>query len=328
MIALVAAIGIPVLHPASVFAASGTVSEDTPLYDSPDPAAPAIALLPEGAIVSIDGPPVDRFYPVTAGDRSGWMPGETLQFEKDLPESDPAEEMTVDAPLDQTDETVPVDASADFDSALSTTVEPAPDSTVDTPGAMEASAPGPVDTDAGADSPAIADDIAAEPAAADGAVPADASAIPVAAVALVGSASVAVDAPILAGPGPDYGFITTAPAGSTVEQTGHVISGYATVQYAELTGWIALDDLGAPGTLVDQSPTTETAPVETPLADDPAADTSLTETTASDNTPQAETALREAPPVETSPEVTVPTELAPVDAASVEVAQVGSIPAT
>ena len=66
---------------------------ETPLHDSADPAAPVIVLLPEGTIVSIEGPPVDGFYPVTAGDQSGWMRGETVQVEKDLADSDAAEEM-------------------------------------------------------------------------------------------------------------------------------------------------------------------------------------------------------------------------------------------
>jgi hypothetical protein len=61
-----------------------------------------------------------------------------------------------------------------------------------------------------------------------------------------GPATVAIEAPILAGPGPDFGLIATAPAGSTVEQTGHLIGGYVTVQYAEVTGWAPLDHLGAP----------------------------------------------------------------------------------
>ena len=50
----------------------------------PRPERPLIALLPEGTVVSIDGPPVDGFYPVTAGDLSGWMRGETLSLEKDI----------------------------------------------------------------------------------------------------------------------------------------------------------------------------------------------------------------------------------------------------
>jgi len=290
MIALGALSGAPVLHPAAVFAASGTVSVETPLYDSADSAAPAIALLPEGTIVSIDGPPVDGFYPVTAGDRSGWMPGETVQVEKDLPESDPAEKMAVDASLGQTDEAVPVDASSELDPARSTTVAPATDPAVDTPGATKASAPVPVDASAPASAPAIVDDIAAGRTAVDGAVPVEASAIPVAEVAPVGPASVISEAPILAGPGPEYGFIATAPVGSTVEQTGHVISGYATVQYAEVTGWVALAHLGAPGTLLAESPPGETAaPVEKLPADAPLAEAPMV-----DNTP-AETAAVDAP---------------------------------
>jgi uncharacterized protein YraI len=62
---------------------------------------------------------------------------------------------------------------------------------------------------------------------------------------------VAVEAPILAGPGPRFGLIATAPAGSTVEQTGHLIGGYVTVQYAEVTGWAPLDHLGASSPAAD-----------------------------------------------------------------------------
>jgi hypothetical protein len=70
-IALVAVSGTPVFHPAAVFAASGTVNQETPLYNSPDPGAPVIALLPAGTSVSLDGPPVDGFYLVIADNRSG-----------------------------------------------------------------------------------------------------------------------------------------------------------------------------------------------------------------------------------------------------------------
>ena len=62
------------------------------------------------------------------------------------------------------------------------------------------------------------------------------------------------DAPILLGPGTDYGVIATAPAGSMVEKTGHVIDGYVTVQFAEVTGWVALRHLGVPGALVETRP--------------------------------------------------------------------------
>lgn len=275
MVALAIFTGAPGFHPAPVLAASGMLSTDTPLHDSPDPAAPVIALLSAGTHVSIDGPPVEGFYPVTAGDLAGWMRGETLQLEKDTPAPEAAQDMDAAPPVDETDPTIPVEATAAAEVAAEPTIDP----TV-TP-------------------------------------------IPVPEVASVGPASVAVDAPILAGPGPDYGFIATALAGSTVQQTGHLINGYATVQYAEVTGWLALDHLEAPGTLVDQSPPAETAPVEAPLLDPPAAETSLTETTSRD-TPLAETALLETPPVETSPDETAPTEAAPVDAAPAEAVPVAA----
>jgi hypothetical protein len=270
------------------------------------------------------------------------MPSESLHVEKELAEPDAAAEKGVDMPLDQTNGTVPVDASAELDPALSTTVAPATDTAVDASAATEASASAadptlgdetapttepvpangmtrgnePVPVDAAVPAPDLAvktDEETLAPTSPDGAVSASDPAalaeedavqptidanvtpLPVSEVAAVGPASVMVDAPILAGPGPEYGFIATAPVGSTVEQTGHMINGYVTVQYAEVTGWLALEHLGAPGMLVDQSPPTETAPVEAPLGDAPPAETSLTKTTSSD------TSLAESEPPETLP---------------------------
>ena len=274
MVALAAFTGAPGFHPAPVLASSGTLNTDTPLHDAPDPAAPVIALLSAGARVSIDGPPVEGFYPVTAGDLAGWMRGETLQLEKDTPAA--AEDMDGAPPVEETDPTILVEATAAAEVAAEPTIDPTL-----TP-------------------------------------------IPVPDVASMGPASVALDAPILAGPGPEYGFIATAPAGSTVEQTGHMINGYVTVQYAEVTGWLALDHLGTPGAAVEETPPAETAPAEAPLVDDPAADTAPTKTTSSDNTPLAESAPPETPPVEPPPEAPGPTEAAPVDAAPAEVGPVAA----
>ena len=79
----------------------------------------------------------------------------------------------------------------------------------------------------------------------------------------MGPASVTVDAPIRAGPSPDFDLIFTVPMGSTVEQTGHVTDGYVTVQYKEVTGWLALEQLGTASSYVAETPPADTAtPVE------------------------------------------------------------------
>lgn len=62
----------------------------------------------------------------------------------------------------------------------------------------------------------------------------------------VGPAEVTTEAPILAGPGPDYGVLGMAAGGSLVEQTGHAVSGYVTVRYVGVTGWVSLDHLAPP----------------------------------------------------------------------------------
>src|SRR5215204_4106010 len=124
IVALVALFGTVLSGPAPVLAASGTLNLETPLHESPAPGAPVIALLPEGSIVSIDGPPVDGFYPVTTGGLSGWMRGETLALEKDViaeggESGPPPAESDGLVPVEQTasDETAPVETSAFVDPA-------------------------------------------------------------------------------------------------------------------------------------------------------------------------------------------------------------------
>jgi hypothetical protein len=368
IVVLAALTGTPLFHPAPVLAASGTLSMETPLHDSPDPAAPVIALLAAGSTVSIDGPPVDGFYPVTASDLSGWMRGESLQIEKDTPEPAVVEETEIDPLGDDTGGTVPVEASPALDPATdpvtSTTVDSASDPVADTSAATEEALPAsesateegvmPVREPVPEDEPTLNDGADAPPApeldntdtlvpvAPDGGLPPpetastapeaaaepttdpDATSIPAAEVSPVGPASVTVDAPILAGPGPEYGFIATATAGSTVEKTGHLINGYATVQYGGVTGWLALEHLGAPSTPVEETSPAETAtPTETLPADEPPAETSPTKT-ASSETPLAEAEPSETPPAETPPGETAPIEAAPVDAAPTEVAPVAA----
>jgi uncharacterized protein YraI len=79
-----------------------------------------------------------------------------------------------------------------------------------------------------------------------------------------GPASVIADAPIRVGPAASYDLIFTVPGGSTVQQTGNVVDGYITVQYKEVTGWLALEDLGQPSDYVTEAPPEETMePVQT-----------------------------------------------------------------
>lgn len=60
----------------------------------------------------------------------------------------------------------------------------------------------------------------------------------------VGPAAVMADVPIYAGPGSEFGVLGTAATGQLVEQTGHAVSGFVTVRYVGVTGWVPLDHLG------------------------------------------------------------------------------------
>jgi len=332
VVALVALFGTSLSSPAPMLAATGMLSMETPLQESPAHEAPLIALLPEGTVVSIDGPPVDGFYPVTAGDLSGWMRGETLSVEKDIV----AVGSEVGPPPAESDGLVPAEQTADGDAAPIET-SAAVDAVADP--AIVAEPPVETATDAAAMEPVagVADVDAKEPTVDPAALPADPAAdpapvkeptgveaaagdadalestvetigaatpVPVAPAIEtpadevaepapdanptpsptpepepVGPASVTVNAPIRTGPGPRFDLIFTVPMGSTVQQTGHVTDGYVTVQYKEVTGWLALEELGAPSSFIEETPPAETAtPVETtpvegsPVATEPVPD--------------------------------------------------------
>lgn len=85
IVAFVSTTGMTLLQPSPAIAASGTLTVETPLHQDPYHDSPMVALLSPGAVVTIDGPPVDGFYPVTAGDLTGWMRGETMSVAKDVP---------------------------------------------------------------------------------------------------------------------------------------------------------------------------------------------------------------------------------------------------
>ena len=137
-----------------------------------------------------------------------------------------------------------------------TSVEPAPTDTAALESKVETiGAATPVPVAPASETPV---DAAAEPAPEPSSTPS-----PTPAPEPVGPASVTVDAPIRAGPSPDFDLIFTVPMGSTVEQTGHVTDGYVTVQYKEVTGWLALEQLGTASSYVAETPPAETAtPVE------------------------------------------------------------------
>jgi uncharacterized protein YraI len=324
VVALVALLGTIVSVPNSALAATGMLSMETPLQESPAHEAPLIALLPEGTVVSIDGPPVDGFYPVTAGDLSGWMRGETLSVEKDFvaggsEASPPAAESDGGVPVAQTvsDDLAPGETPATADPAADavlteelpaeTGTEPVADVTYDAAAAAPADAAA-LPADPAADPAPVSEPTPGEPAPADMAALAStvetisaATPVPVAPATEtpvdtaaepapdpsstpnptpvpepVGPASVTVDAPIRTGPGPDFDLIFTVPMGSTIQQTGNVTDGYVTVQYKEVTGWLALEHLGAPSSFVAETPLAETttpvgtAPAEvSPVATEP-----------------------------------------------------------
>lgn len=328
VMAFVAVSGVSLLRPVPALAASGTLTMETPLHESPDPASPLIALMSEGAVVSIDGPPVDGFYPVTAGDLSGWMRGETLSLTKDEI-AEPSEE--VSGTPEEAGETIPLEQEASAEPVSEEPVadpaatDPALTSDVPADPALSDPAAAPLPNDLSLEpapeepvavDPAIATEVVADPAgeaAATEAVPEavvpeptpdpNVTPIPVAEAAPVGPASAASDLAILLGPGPEYGLITTVPMGSAVEQTGHMIDGYVSVQSGEVTGWAAVDQLAPPGS-VTAAPSAATTP-------EPAANTLVTEEPAASTSPTA--APAETPTPEPTPEP------APVGPASVVV---------
>ena len=109
IVTFVSVAGAMLLEPAAVSAANGTLTMATPLQDAPDPSASMIVLLAPGAVVTIEGPPIDAFYPVSAEGYSGWMRGETMSLAKDVPpDEDSATPQTEDG-------SVPADGEVPFE---------------------------------------------------------------------------------------------------------------------------------------------------------------------------------------------------------------------
>ena len=376
VLAFVSVTGVNLLLPSVALAATGTLTMETPLHVEPDPSTPLVALLPEGTEVTIDGPPVDGFYPVTVNGMAGWMRGEMLSLTKDVPddvvegESSPVAEETNDVPIEDvpiaqeaTDTTLigepvpaaelPVDsatssewtdpaqqtqewtqatapetetASAEFAQdqvdvdptiddpaaapppaetqavdpaaaapATGDWVEPAPAAPVAT--AVPATTSDPATTtpadvapvpDATQEpttqtlvqpsptaSPATSDPAAVQPGPAAAPVATEPAAAPVTAPvptpaptptpvpAPVGPAGVLVDMPVYYNPDPGSGLVFTVPAGSTVERTGEMANGFASVRYKEVVGWSAADQMAEPSDFASETPEETAVPVDT-----------------------------------------------------------------
>jgi uncharacterized protein YraI len=271
-LATLASISTP--EPAS--AAYVKLAYDASLQEIPQDAGYSLTMLPAGVVVTITGDPVDGYYPVTAGGQAGWVRGDALAFDAVVGQA-PAESADANLAPEPVVQEMPVVEGPAPDAALAE--EPAPVELV-------AEEPDPVDVpveDPALTDPAMAAPMAATPvvdAALTGPAPAavggemapadqpplaPVEAAPVAesvapAVNLdpnaptvavpdpgpVGPAAVAAEAPILAGPGPDYGVLGVASPGALVEQTGHAVGGYVTVRYVGVTGWVSLDLLAPP----------------------------------------------------------------------------------
>lgn len=171
VVAFVSVAGAALLGPVPVLAANGTLTMATPLQDAPDPSATMIVLLAPGAVISIDGPPVDGFYPVSVEGYTGWMRGETMTLTKDIaPEEEaatpPAEEGVVPA-----DGEVPIeqDASADPLTAeeLAAPVEDTPAPEVPSDNGLVAAEPVVTDNAGGEDGVTQAPDAVVDPATPD-----------------------------------------------------------------------------------------------------------------------------------------------------------------
>ena len=228
--ALIVLLGLILVRPAAVLATTATVAADTSLYDAPGTGAHVVTKLPAGTIVSIAGPPSADFYPVIAGELSGWLPGELLHVQKDEIEAGNG------SPVDSAPN--PAESDDQAGTALATDV-----------------------SQPGSAAHAAVDRIQEVLATPTDSVPApEPTAVPTEAPVLLaepgpsGPARVKADTSVRAGPGPDFDRLGRAAKGSTVEQTGHLIDGYVTVQTGDVTGWVPLDHL-APADQDDPTPT-------------------------------------------------------------------------
>lgn len=92
-------------------------------------------------------------------------------------------------------------------------------------------------------------------------------------VALLPSSAVAqaADVPLLAGPGPEYAVLTTAPSGAPLSADGEAVNGYYPVTYNGISGWAPAGLLGAPAAEQAPAATVDGVPVDAAVAEPPPA---------------------------------------------------------
>ena len=214
-------------RPGAVLAESATVNYESSLLENPWPDAAVLTVVPAGAIVELAGPPSDGYYPVTLDASYGYLPAESLAIHKEEPEAgtlpvDASDLAAVDAVADPSlaESGVPVDPASGVGGMEAPVADPAAEVEPAPAAAPVAQAPIP---DPNPENLVVAPESGP-----------------------TGPASVTTDAPVLLGPGPEFGLLASAPAGSMVEQTGNVVNGWVTVKFAEITGWAPLDRLGPP----------------------------------------------------------------------------------
>ena len=182
VVAFVSVAGATLTKPVPVLAASGTLTMATPLQDAPDPSATMILLLAPGAIISIDGPPVDGFYPVSVDGYTGWMRGETMTLTKDIPAEDAEATPAADEGAVPAEGEVPIAQDASEDPLTAEELAP-PVEDAAAPVDEVAAADTPVDDGLTAEQPVVTDNASGEDgvtqapdAVVDTATPADADA--------------------------------------------------------------------------------------------------------------------------------------------------------
>ena len=251
-----------ILAPDALASPANAIGE-VELRAGPSLEAAVLAVVPAGAVLTIDGPPQGDYYPVTANGVAGWAAAAMLTITKDEPPAAGSAATDPAAPV----ESPPVDPGvppadalvADTTAAATPAADPAsaPPTVTATPLTPDAAA---MDTAASTDPPPSATPGAADPAASASPV---AGSAPTPAPGPTGPAQATTDLNLRAGPSEAAPVLFLVPAGSTVIQTGSAQDGFVSATYQGIAGWIAADYLAAPAAAASEAaPTTSPSDAE------------------------------------------------------------------